>query len=470
MTSLLPAPDLTGMFRRAEDGLHRARDLNRVPMRLRLPHPFVLLLGAVFIAAALTWVIPAGQYERRPDAQSGRDVVVAGTYHRVEAAPVRPLPALVAVPRGIIAGADVILTILFVGGAFALLDATGALSRLVGALVGRTRRPRLIVIAISLGFATLGALENMHEEIIALVPVLVVLSRGLGFGAITALGMSVGAAVVGAAFGPTNPFQTQIALRFAELPAMTIPALRFSLLAVAVPVWIAWTLAMARQDDVRPEVTAISTEPATRRDLLLLALALLPFIPYVIGVLEFDYGFNELSAFFLVAGFAIGLASGRDLTTTTRDFLKGMETMLAAALFVGVARAISVVFTDGRVIDSIVYGLALPLNDLPGSLSAVLMIPVQAVLHVAVPSVSGQAVLTMPIMAPLSDLLAISRDAAVIAFQTGAGLMDMITPTNGALLAMLLAANVQYGRWLRFAIPGALLIAAVGAVGVVLAA
>jgi uncharacterized ion transporter superfamily protein YfcC len=117
-----------------------------------------------------------------------------------------------------------------------------------------------------------------------------------------------------------------------------------------------------------------------------------------------------------------------------------------------------------------VYGLALPLNDLPVSLSAVLMIPVQAVLHVAVPSVSGQAVLTMPIMAPLSDLLAISRDAAVIAFQTGAGLMDMITPTNGALLAMLLAANVQYGRWLRFAIPGALLIAAVGAVGVVLAA
>ena len=98
------------------------------------------------------------------------------------------------------------------------------------------------------------------------------------------------------------------------------------------------------------------------------------------------------------------------------------------------------------------------------------MIPVQALLHFAVPSVSGQAVLTMPIMAPLSDLLSISRDAAVIAYQTGAGVMDLIVPTNGALLAMLLSAGVSYGRWVRFALPGALLIAVVGAIGVLLAA
>ena len=143
--------------------------------------------------------------------------------------------------------------------------------------------------------------------------------------------------------------------------------------------------------------------------------------------------------------------------------------MLAAALFVGVARAISVVFTDGRVIDTIVYGLATPLAQLPALAAALMMIPVHALLHVPVPSVSGQAVLTMPIMGPLSDLLGIGRNAAVIAYQTGAGLMDMITPTNGALLAMLLGARVSYGRWLRFAVPGAVLVAMVGMVGVALA-
>lgn len=439
-------------------------------MRLQLPHPFVLLLGAVGIAAALTWIIPAGEYQRRTDADTGRTVVIAGTYAPVNAAPVGPMAAVLAVPRGIIAGADVILTILFVGGAFALLDATGALARLVGALVGATRRPRTIVVAVSLGFATLGALENMQEEIVALAPVLILLSRGLGFGNVTAVAMSIGAAAVGAAFGPTNPFQTGIALRFAELPPVTIPAIRFGLMAAAVGTWIAWTLAMASRDDVKGEVRAISTEPATRRDALLLALVLLPFVPYVYGVLQLDWGFNELSALFLVAGFAVGLVSGRDLTATTTGFLKGMEAMLAAGLFVGVARAISVVMTDGRIIDTILYSLAVPLAQFPGTIATLLMVPMHAVLHLAVPSVSGQAVLTMPIMAPLSDLLGVSRDAAVIAYQTGAGLSDMLVPTNGAVLAVLLSAGVPYGRWLRFAAPGVVLVGVIGAIGIILSA
>jgi uncharacterized ion transporter superfamily protein YfcC len=438
-------------------------------MRMRLPHPLVLLLAGVAVAAVLTWIIPAGSYERRVHEGTGREIVIGGTYKTVSASPVSPMAALVSVPRGIVAGADVILTVLFVGGAFALLDMTGALGRLVGALVGRARRPRLIVIGVSIAFATLGSLENMHEEIIALIPTLLVLSARLGFGAVTALAMSIGAAVVGSAFGPTNPFQTGIALRFAELPAMSQPILRFSLLGAAVVVWILWTLAMTSRDDVRPDLEQKKPEPATRRDGVLLALAVLPFVPYVIGVLRFDWGFNELSALFLVSGFAIGLTARLGLSGTAIAYLRGMEGMLAAALFIGVARAISLVLTDGRVIDSIVYNLAQPLSHAGGAVAALLMIPVHALLHVPVPSVSGQAVLTMPIMAPLSDLLHISRDAAVIAYQTGAGLTDMITPTNGALLAMMLAARVSYTRWLRFAIPGALLVSLVGVAGVLLA-
>lgn len=438
-------------------------------MRFKLPHPLVILLGGVAVAALLTWILPAGTYERRADPESGRELVVPGTYAKVESTPVGPLAAVLAVPRGIVAGADVILTILMVGGAFALLDATGALSRLVGSLVGRARRPRLVLVAVCVAFATLGALENMQEEVVALIPVLLVLSRGLGFGAVTAVAMSAGSCAVGAAFGPTNPFNTAIALRFAELPPLTLPALRFGMLFVAVALWIAYVVAMTPRDDVRPEVVAPTTVPATGRDLLLLALAVLPFVPYVYGVLKLDWGFNELSALFLVAGFAVGLASGRSVSTTATDFLKGMETVLAASLFVGVARAISVVLTDGHVIDTIVYGLATPLDDVPGVASAILMVPAQALIHIPVPSVSGQAVLTMPIFAPLADLLGISRDAAVVAFQTGAGLMDLVTPTNGAMLAVLLSAKVEYTRWLKFAIPGALLMSLVGIAGIILA-
>ena len=448
-------------------------------MRFQLPHPFVLLLAAVGIAAALTWIIPAGEYQRRTDPDSGRTVVIAGTYAPVAATPIGIFPALLAVPRGIIAGADIIVTILFVGGAFVLLDATGALARLVGALVGATRRPRTIVVAVSLAFATLGALENMQEEIVGLVAVLLLLSRGLGFGNVTAVAMSAGAAAIGAAFGPTNPYQTGIALRFAELPALTMPGLRFGLFTAAVATWIAWTLAMTSRDKVDvaggaggglSSGASAKAEPATRRDAVMLAIVLVPFIPYVYGVLTFGWGFNELSALFLVAGFAVGLVSGRDLTRTTTDFLKAMQAVLAASLFVGVARAISIVLTDGHVIDTILHTLAVPLTQFPGTVAGLLMIPMHALLHVPVPSVSGQAVLTMPIMAPLSDLVGISRDAAVIAYQTGAGLADLYVPTNGAMLAVLLGANVSYGRWLRFAIPGVLLVSIIGAIGVVLSA
>lgn len=438
-------------------------------MRIRFPHPFVLLLAAVLAAALLTRVLPAGQFERQPDPSTGRDVVVAGTYRQIDPAPVPILSAVLAVPLGIVAGADVIVTILMVGGAFALLDRTGALGRLVGSLVGRfRRRPVLVVVFVSIGFATLGALENMHEEIIALIPVLLVLSRGLGFGAVTALAMSLGAAVIGAAFGPTNPFAAGLAMKFADLPPLSGVAIRLGLLVAALIVWIAWTLAQRDRDDVRPEVTPPSLEPATARDGLLLSLVLLPFVPYIYGVLALDWGFNELSALFLVAAYAVGLTAGLGLRTTTEHYLEGMSTMLAAGLFVGVARSISIVLTDGRVIDTILHGLATPLGQFPATVAAILMVPVHALLHVVVPSNSGQAVLTMPIMAPLADLLGFSRQAAVVAYQIGAPIMDMVTPTNGALLAMLLAAKVSYGRWLRFAIPGALLVAAVGLVGVIL--
>ena len=437
-------------------------------MKSRLPHPFVLLLGGVAVAALLTWILPAGEYQRVPEASTGRNVVVPGTYHEVERNPIGPLATLVAVPRGIEAGADVIITILFVGGAFALLDATGVFTRLVGALVGRARRPRTMVIIVGTIFATLGALDNTHEEIVALIPVLLLLSRGLGFGAVTALAMSVGAAVVGAAFSPTNPFAAGIALRYAELPLVTSLGLRSVLLVAAVAIWLAWTVSQTARDDIRPDARMDAMAAPDARDAISLALVTVPIVVYVWGVLQLGWGFHELSGLFLVAGFAVGLVQRRSLEETTRGFLAGMDVMLSAALFVGVARAISVVLTDGRVMDTIVYGLVSPLEGLPPLLAATLMVPAQAVLHVPVVSNSGQAVLTMPIMAPMADLLGFSRDAAVMAFQTGAAMMDSLTPTNGALLAMLLKAGVPYGRWVRFALPGVLMLFGLGVVGIAL--
>ncbi len=431
----------------------------------------VLLLGCVAIAAALTWIIPPGEYQRELDAATGRTVAVAGTYRSVEASPVGAFAVAVAVPRGFVEGADVIATILFVGAAFFLLDHVGTLGRLLALLVRRLRGRGLLALpAVICFFGMMGAAENMQEEIIALVPVLLLLGRRIGVDAVTMVGASAGAAVVGAAMGPTNPFVSGIALTLADLPLLSGGLLRSSLLVVGLVVWGGWVWRHATRHRLVPEVgESTEGEEVTWRDGAAMALVLIPLGTYVVGALRWDWGFNELSAAFVVGSIGIGIVMRLGVDGTTTALLKGAQEMLPAALLVGLARSISLVLADGQIIDSILHALAQPLQSWPPLASALAMVPVQALLHIPVPSNSGQAALTMPIMIPLGDLIGLSRQAVILAYQTGGALMDLITPTNGAMLAVLLAAGVPYQRWVRFAAGGALLVMLVGVGGIVFA-
>ena len=443
---------------------------------MKLPHPVILLIAGVAVCAALTWILPAGQYDRRDDPATGRSVVVAGTYHRVDPAPVGPFAAAVAIPRGFVEAADVIGVVLFVGAAWIVVDRIGTLSRLIAALVGAFGSRGLIAIpVVSLFFATMGALENMQEEIIPLVPALLLLGRGLGVDAVSVVAMSTGAAAIGSAFGPTNPFQAGIAMKLAQLPPMSAAAMRWTTFVAALALWVAWTMWHAGRSRGRDsgfgirdsKVAGGEVAPATGRDYLVLAIAIAPIAAYVYGSVALGWGFNELSGGFLVAGCVAGLLGGLGVAGTTAAFLEGMQGMLPAAILIGAARALSLVLTDGHVTDTILDGLAAPLSRAPAVFASLLMIPFHAIVHVAVPSVSGQAVLTMPILVPLSDLLGISRQVTVLAYQTGAGLTELLTPTNGGLMAVLLAAGVPFSRWITFAVVGVLLALAVGVAGII---
>jgi uncharacterized ion transporter superfamily protein YfcC len=430
----------------------------------RLPHPLILLLLGVVAAAALTWILPAGNFDRRDDPATGRRVVVAGTYHSVAAAPVGPFAAAVAVPRGFVAAADVIAVVLLVGGAWVVVDRLGTLPALVAMLVARFRRRGMWAIpAICLFFALMGALENMQEEIIPLVPVLLVLGQGLGVDGVVVVAMSAGAAMIGSAFGPTNPFQAGIALKLAQLPPVAGGTLRLAMFLAGLALWIGWTMRYAARNRVN---AAIVAGPADVRlpfkHACILAIALAPMAAYVYGALRLDWGFNELSGAFLIAGIAAGLAGGLGVTGTLMTYLEGAQSILPAAFMIGVARSISLVLEDGHVVDTILHGLVTPLSRMPAVFGAFLQIPVHSIVHVAVPSVSGQAVLTMPLMVPLADLLGLSRQVPVLAYQVGAGLTELVTPTNGALMAVLLAAGVPFERWIRFVVGGVLLALLVG--------
>ena len=445
---------------------------------MRLPHPLALLAGCIVFAGVLTHVLPAGSYERREDATTGREMVVAGTYTRIEPNALGPLDIALAVPKGIIDAADVLAVVFLVGGAFVVVERTGALHVALAALVGRLRnRETLAIPLVCLAFAAGGALQNLQEEVIGLAPVLVLLAARLGFNPVTAVAMSLGAAMVGSAFSPVNPFQVAIAQQAAGLPLFSGAGFRTAFLFIGLAVWIAGTMRYARKS--RPEEVSLRDDAAegsigavhlpSTATAAILGLVALGFAVFIVGLLRYEWGFNELSAVFLVVGILAGLLGRLGVNGTADAYVAGFRDMAYAALLIGFARAIFIALDEGRIVDTIVHGLFTPLEGFPRPLAALGMMLGQAAVHVPVPSVSGQAVLTLPILAPLSDLLGISRQVAVLAYQYGAGLCEILTPTNGALMAVLAAAGVRYEEWLTFAVRMWLALMGVGAAAIVIA-
>ena len=423
--------------------------------RLRFPHPLVLLLGFILLAAALSWVLPAGEFDRWEDPVTGRNVVVPGTFHRVSASPVDLFDALVAIPKGLAEAADVVFLVFLVGGAFAVVDQTGTLRRGVDRLVAGLRGRTALVIPIAcVVFALGGVLINMQEEFIALVPPLLILTSRIGFSPLIAVAMTFGPAAVGASFSPINPFQVGIAQKLAQLPLLSASGFRLVALALALALWIAWTMRFAARTRIAPsEQTVSEAGDWSGRDGAILLLVLVTFAVFVLGVLRWEWGFDQMSAVFFAMGVLAGLLGRLGVSGTAEAYIEGFRAMAFAALLIGFARAIFVVLEQGHVVDTLVHGLVTPIAGLPLALSALGMMGAHMAIHVPVPSVSGQAVLTLPVLVPLSDLIGLSRQVTVLAYQYGAGLTDLITPTNGALMAILAAARVRYEEWVRFALP-----------------
>jgi len=418
-------------------------------------HPLALLVACVIVAAALTYVVPAGQYERREDPNIGRTVVVAGTYHRVAQSPVGPFEAVVAVPKGIVDAAGVLALVFMAGAAISVVDKTGALRGGVAWLAAKLGRRETLIIPIACAvFAFGGAAEGMWEEFVALTPVLLVLARGVGFDGLTAVAMGMGAAGIGSTFSPMNPFGVGIAQRFAELPILSGWEFRVAVLVPAVAMWAWATMRHARRTRTAAETTSgVPVEAFTRRHGLVLLATVAAFATFIYGIIQFGWGFEEMAAVFLVLGVLAGVIGGLSLAGTFQALSDGFAAMSFAAILIGVARGVFVVLDEGKIVDTIINALVTPLARLPLTLYAVGISVVQTILAVPVPSSSGRVTLTMPILVPLSDLLGLSRQVTVTATQFGPGVLNQFLPTDGALMAVLAIAGVRFEQWLKFCLP-----------------
>jgi uncharacterized ion transporter superfamily protein YfcC len=462
--------------------------------RLKVPHTLVLLFGMVVLAQLLTYLLPAGSFERVENA-AGRLQVVPGSFHLTpETEPLPPVAMLTAIPRGFSAAEEIIFFVFIIGGAFAVLRATGAVDAALGALLRRLGdRPFWLVAGGILVFAVGSSTIGMAEEYLPFVPVLVALALALGYDTVTAVGIMAVGYGVGYGTALINPFTVLIAQDVAGLQPTSGLWYRLALLLVFLPVGIHHVWAYARKVGEDPVASLVYQEAAggtgpseaegvaraeapgahhprmtaMHRWSLVAVVAALGILIW--GLTFWHWYLVEMGALFVALAIVLAAIARMSPDRTAVEFGKGAAELTTTALMIGVARGIQVVLDEGGVVDTIVHGISLPLQQLPGALSAVGMFFVQSLANFFIPSGSGQAYVTMPIMAPLADLVGVSRQVAVLAYQFGDGFTNILVPTNAVLVGILAMAAIPFDRWVRFIFPFMLKIWVVGSIALAIA-
>ncbi|HSJ24943.1 MAG TPA: TIGR00366 family protein [Longimicrobiales bacterium] len=450
--------------------------------RLKVPHTLVLLLGMIAAAVLLTWILPAGSYERVEN-EHGRQQVVPGSYNVAPDVPgVSPVAVFTAVPRGLEAAAEIIFFIFIIGGAFAVLRGTGAIDAMLGAALRRLgHRPLLLVLGGMIVFVAGSSTIGMAEEYLPFVPVLVALALALRYDALVGVAIVTLGYSIGYGVATINPFTVLIAQDVAGLQPASGMGYRLLLTLLFVPIGAhhIWRYATKVRTDPGASYLAGIEPPGleqpgdapafTTTHQVVLLTVVVTLAVLVWGLTARGWYLVEMSALFLAMAVAITAVARMTPDTAATRFGAGAAELAMTALLVGFARAIQVVLDDGGVIDTVVHGLSVPLQSLGPSLAAVGMMIVQSITNLFIPSGSGQAYVTMPIMAPLADVVGVPRQVAVLAFQFGDGFTNILVPTNPVIIGILAIAGIPYERWLRFVIPFMLKVWLAGALALVAA-
>lgn len=440
----------------------------------RIPHTFTIVFSLIVLAAMLTWVVPAGEFLRHT--VDGREVVLSDSFHFVDRAP-QTWQVFSALFNGFVDKADIIIFILMVGGAFWIVNNSHAIDVGVMAFLRRVQRlsryklvsklgvDNIIITLVMLLFSLFGAVFGMSEETLAFVVVFVPLAISMGYDSIVGVCMCYVAAHVGFAGAMLNPFTIGIAQGIADLPLFSGLEYRVACWLILTVLGIAFVLWYAHRVKLNPErspvyrlddywrsrVQSTEQQSLTTRQALILGLFFLTVVALVVGVLVWHWYIAEISALFFAMGILAGIIDRQGADDIAKLFLAGCKDILSAALVVGLASGIIFILRDGRVIDTLLYGLTRSLAQTGEVTSLGVMYLFQTLLNLVMPSGSAKAALTMPIMAQFADLIHVSRQTTVLAFQFGDGFTNMLTPTSGVLIGVLGIARIPYGTWLRWA-------------------
>ena len=432
----------------------------------RIPHAITMLFFIIVLITILTYILPAGTYERV--LVDDKMVVVPDSYRIIDATPVGLLEMFKSIPMGFKSAAEVIFIVLAGAIMFGFMESSRAIENTEGVLVKNlgSKNKELVIIIMTLIYGFLGVAVG-YENNIAMVPIAAVLSLALGGDLILAAGISVGAMTIGFGLSPINPYTVGTGHKLAELPIFSGAVLRSVLCFSALSFMAYYNVRYFKKISLDPskslgkglDMTNLSLSKPIReyqlnlQNWLVIVVFVLGLVSIIYGVFNFGWYLNELSAVFLMIALVCGMISKMNATHISETVLKSVSIAAPGAFMVGFATSIKVLMETGNIGDTISYQLSNLLQGLPLYASAICMSISQSVINFFIPSGSGQALATLPVMLPLGESLGLTRQITILAFQVGDGLSNLINPTLGGLIAMLSMCRVPINRWVRFIFP-----------------
>ncbi|MGE0044638.1 MAG: YfcC family protein [Hyphomonadaceae bacterium] len=450
--------------------------------RFEFPSAFSILFALIAIAAIATWFVPAGQYTRVENEALGRELAVRGSYHTVEANPQTVFDAILAPVEGFYdaetettRAVDVVLFVLFIGGFMGVVARTGAIDAgIVAAMRALTGR-ELWMIPILTGLFTIGGTTiGMAEEALPFIALLVPVMMRAGYDSVVAVAVALIGTTIGTLASTTNPFATVIASNAAGISFMDGIELRLLMLAAVFAVSVAFLMRYAMRIKAAPEHSIVADRRAeieahypthapdsaklTLRQWLVLALFIATFALMIWGVASQGWWMAQMTALFLAASIVVALAGAIGERDLVESFMEGARSLLGVALIIGVARGVLVVMEDGRITDTILHAGEVTLAGFSSVVFVNALLGIELVMSFLVPSSSGHAVLTMPVLAPLGDFANVDRSLIVTVYQVANGVVSLFTPTSAVMMGSIAIGRVPFERWLAFVLPLALIL------------
>jgi uncharacterized ion transporter superfamily protein YfcC len=441
--------------------------------RLAMPHTLVVVMALVILVLAMSWVIPSGEYQRVKvqTSEGTRNVTVAGTFQQVPKVYLGPQMVLESPVKGFMDGALLICFLLMIGGSFAIFQETGAVEfgirKITDVLTKRPRLEVLLIPSLMIVFSLAGSVFGMCEEVIPFVLIFIPLARRLGYDSIVGVSIPFLGAAAGFAAAFFNPFTVGIAQSIAGVPLYSGLTYRLISWVIGTTVMVSYVMWYARKVKRNPEISLVrdldlerealvphdgDSESWSPRHIATLAIFVLSMVLLVVGVLKWKWYIDQIAVLFLGMGIILGFAGGLGPSRVAKTFVTGAKDMVGVVFIIACARALLVIAQDAKVLDTILYGASSTLSTLPVAVIAQVMFLIQCVINFFIHSGTAQAALTMPIMAPLADLVGITRQTAVYAYQL-CEFVNPILPTSAVTMGVLGAAKIPWERWARWFLP-----------------